>query len=92
MTRSLYGGGSTYLHFLARQLTALTGLGALGNLDLQLIRICQVVGCHAKAAAGNLLDGRALHVAGPVRVWQQAPGVLTALTCKTTTALTITAS
>jgi hypothetical protein len=39
-----------------RQLAALSGLGALRNLDLQLVSIGEVVGSDAKAARGDLLD------------------------------------
>ena len=68
-----------YLYFFAGKLAALAGLGALRDLDLQLVGVGQVVGRHAKAAAGNLLDGTALGVARAVRVGQQPPRVLATL-------------
>mmetsp|Transcript_20954 Transcript_20954/g.80705 ORF Transcript_20954/g.80705 Transcript_20954/m.80705 type:complete len:801 (-) Transcript_20954:283-2685(-) len=43
-------------HLAAGQLAALTRLGALGHLDLDLVRADQVFGRHAKAARGDLLD------------------------------------
>ena len=45
------------------KLAALAGLGALGHLDLQLVGVDQVVGGHAEAAGGHLLDGAAARVA-----------------------------
>ena len=48
---------------VAGQLAALAGLGALGHLDLQLVGVDEVVGGHAEAARGHLLDGRAHAVA-----------------------------
>mmetsp|Transcript_89151 Transcript_89151/g.212858 ORF Transcript_89151/g.212858 Transcript_89151/m.212858 type:complete len:478 (-) Transcript_89151:1832-3265(-) len=45
-------------HLVARQLTALAGLGALGQLDLQLVGVGQILRCDAKAAGGDLLDLR----------------------------------
>ncbi len=47
--------------FVPRQLAALAGLGALGDLDLQDLGVDQVVRGHAEAAGGHLLDlGHAL--------------------------------
>ena len=37
-------------HFHARQAATLTGLGALGDLDLQLFALVQIFRCHAKPA------------------------------------------
>lgn len=73
---------AAHLNFLAGQLATLTGLGALRNLDLQLIGVGEVVSRHAKAAAGDLLDGAALGVARAVLVRQQPPRVLAALSCR----------
>ena len=50
-------------HFVPRQLTALAGLGALRHLDLDLVRVHQVLGGNAKAAGGHLLDRRTQGVA-----------------------------
>ena len=41
-------------HLLARQLAAFAGLGALRDLDLQLVRIHQELGSHAEAPACHL--------------------------------------
>ena len=49
------------------QLSALAGLGALGDLDLQLIGIHQVVRRDPEAARSDLLDGAAPQVAIGVR-------------------------
>src|SRR5215475_13155771 len=43
-------------HFMARELSAFTGLGTLRHLDLDLLGMRQVLGRDAKAARGNLLD------------------------------------
>ena len=53
----------------ARQLAALTRLGALGNLDLQHLGIDQVFRGHTKAAGGHLLDLRTLDGAVARRVF-----------------------
>eukprot|EP00962_Isochrysis_galbana_P006459 scaffold1734_cov113-Isochrysis_galbana.AAC.26 len=59
-------------HLVPGQLAALTRLGALRHLDLDLVRIGQVLGGDAEAAGGDLLDG------GPPVVLE-AQRVLTAL-------------
>src|SRR5205823_14175664 len=64
-------------HLEARQLTALAGLGTLGDLDLDLSAIEQVLGGDAKAARGDLLDRRGRVVAVPAR--DMARWVLAAL-------------
>ena len=45
-----------FIHFVARQLAAFAGLGALGDLDLQLVGVHQVVGRDAEARRSHLLD------------------------------------
>ena len=50
-------------HLAAGQLAALAGLGALRHLDLDLVGRDQVLGRHAEAARGDLLDLRAQRVA-----------------------------
>ncbi len=65
------------VHLVPRQLPAFTGLGALGDLDLQLVGVHQVVGGHAEAARSHLLDGAAARVA--VRLPPEALLVLPAL-------------
>src|SRR6185437_4060490 len=62
------GGGMTdradvSVDLVPWQLAALTRLGALGHLDLQLIRVDEVVDRHAEASRGDLLDRRAAAVA-----------------------------
>mmetsp|Transcript_19513 Transcript_19513/g.65512 ORF Transcript_19513/g.65512 Transcript_19513/m.65512 type:complete len:933 (-) Transcript_19513:1998-4796(-) len=59
-------------HLVARELAALAGLGALGHLDLELVRVGKVVGGDAEAARGDLLDCRPALVG-------KAQGVLAAL-------------
>ena len=46
-------------HLAAGQLAAFAGLGALRHLDLNLVRAGQIIGGHAKATRGHLLDARA---------------------------------
>ncbi len=53
-----------FTHFVARQLTAFTRLGALSHLDLDLIRVGQVFGGDTETARGHLLDRRAQRIAG----------------------------
>jgi hypothetical protein len=59
-----------------RQLPALARLGALRDLDLDLLRVREVLGRHAEAAGGHLLDLVVVPVAVGLRV---DGGVLTAL-------------
>src|SRR5205085_8504620 len=63
---------------VAWQLATLARLRALGDLDLQLVGVDQVVGGDAEAARRHLLDRGAAIVA--VRVERVAARVLTALT------------
>ncbi len=56
--------GDGRVDLVAGQLAALAGLGALRDLDLDDIRVDQVLGRHAETARGNLLDRRAFRV-GP---------------------------
>ena len=71
------GGGDPGIDLVPRQLPAFSGLGTLGDLDLDVIGIDEVVTCHAKAPRRNLLDGAASQVS--VGVWGEAPHVLAAL-------------
>src|SRR5690606_36996035 len=64
--------GDFFAHLVAGQLPTLAGLGALRDLDLQLIGVDQVVDGYAKSARGYLLDRRAPLVL-------KARGILTAL-------------
>ena len=59
------------------QLTALAGLGALGDLDLQLVRVHQVVSGDPEARRCDLLDRASPPVAVGVRLVTR--GVLAAL-------------
>ncbi len=61
--RGVPGAGDPRVHLVAGQLAALAGLGALGHLDLDVVRVGQVLRRHAEAARGHLLDGGALGVA-----------------------------
>ena len=62
--RRVAHGRDPGIDFSARQLPALARLGALGDLDLQLARVDQVVAGDAEAAAGHLLDPGVLRVSG----------------------------
>src|SRR3546814_2531847 len=50
-------------HLEPRKLSALAGLGALRHLDLDLAALVQVLGGHAEASRGDLLDRGVLVVA-----------------------------
>ena len=56
-------------------MSALAGLGALGDLDLQDLRIDKVVWGHAEAAGGNLLDFGNPLGAKPLRVLATLAGI-----------------
>ena len=75
--RRVPGAGDPRVDLLAGQLAALAGLGPLGDLDLQVVGVDQVLAGHAEAARGHLLDGAAAQVA--VGVGGEAVGVLAAL-------------
>src|SRR5205807_3657596 len=55
--------GDVVVDLVPGQLAALSGLGTLGDLDLQLGRVGQVVDGHSEARRGDLLDGTATPVA-----------------------------
>ena len=57
------GLGHPWVHLGAWQLAALTGLGALGHLDLEFLGIDQILAGHTKAPGCHLLDGGILGVA-----------------------------
>ena len=65
------------VHFVAGQLAAFAGLRALRNLDLQVVRVDQVIGGHAEARRSHLLDGAAAQIA--IRIGLEARFVLAAL-------------
>ncbi len=69
--------GDALVHLVTGELAALAGLGALGDLDLQLVGVDQVLGGDAEAGAGHLLDRAAPEVA--VGVGDVAPRLLAAL-------------
>src|SRR3989442_578753 len=48
--------GDPGIDLVAGQLPALAGLGALGHLDLKVVRVDQVLAGHAEARGGDLLD------------------------------------
>ncbi|MPM13783.1 hypothetical protein SDC9_60142 [bioreactor metagenome] len=61
---------------LAGQLAALTGLGALGHLDLDVLGVRQVLRGHAEPAGRDLLDLRATRrVVQPLRILATLTGV-----------------
>ncbi|CAB4704754.1 unannotated protein [freshwater metagenome] len=72
--RAVTGLGHPRVHLVTGQLTALTGFGSLGHLDLQIVGVHQVLAGNAEAATGHLLDR-----AAPLRVVQTL-GILAALT------------
>ena len=71
------GSGDPRVDLVPRQLAALAGLGPLGDLDLEVVGVHQVLARHPEAARGHLLDGAAPQVA--VGVGGEAVGVLAAL-------------
>ena len=62
---------------LRRELAALAGLASLGHLDLELLRPGEVLGRHAEARRGDLLDPRLRELA--VLVGLVGSGILAAL-------------
>ena len=52
-----------FIHFVSRQLPSFAGLRALRDLDLQLLRVHQIIGGNAEASGSNLLDGAAAPIA-----------------------------
>jgi hypothetical protein len=66
------------VHLVSRQLATFTGLCALGHLDLQILRMAQVINRYAKAARGNLANRGATDIT--VRCWRIAVGVFTTFT------------
>ena len=55
--------GDPRIDFAAGEFAAFAGLGALGHLDLQLLRVDEVVAGDAETSAGDLFDGGVLVVA-----------------------------
>ena len=76
--RGVPGRGDPRVHLVAGELTALARLGSLGHLDLDVVRVGQVLGGDAEATRGHLLDRRAAQVA--VVVGGEAVRVLPTLT------------
>ena len=70
------GWGHPGVDLVRGQLAALAGLGALGDLDLDVVGVGEVVRRHPEAAGGDLLDGRAAaRVVQPVGVLPALAGV-----------------
>ena len=67
------------LYLRPGELAALPGLGALRHLDLDLVRVAQVVRGDAEAPGGHLLDRTPLGVVRPIGLRHEALGVLPAL-------------
>src|SRR5690606_23943633 len=61
--RGVTDAGDVIVHFATRELAALAGLRALGDLDLQLVGVGQIPDGDPEAARCDLLDGRTLGVA-----------------------------
>ena len=55
--------GDDFIYFVARQLTAFTGLGTLRHFDLQFVGINQVVGGDAETSRSHLFNGTAAQIA-----------------------------
>ena len=66
--------GDEVVNFVAGKLAPFARLGPLGHLDLDLDGVRQIIGGHAEAAAGNLLDRAVARVA--VGVASETGGVL----------------
>ena len=74
--RGVAGRGDPRVHLVTRQLATLTGLGALGHLDLQVVGVDEVLAGDTEPTAGNLLDGTAPpRVVQPVAVLATFTGV-----------------
>ena len=56
--RAVTGLGDPRVHLVSGQLSALTRLGALSHLDLQVVRVHEVLARHAETPGRHLLDGR----------------------------------
>ncbi len=57
----------TSIHFVPGQLSAFARLGALRNLDLQVVRIHQIIDGHAESRRSHLLDRAAPQIAVGIR-------------------------
>ncbi len=66
-----------FIHFVSRQLAAFAGLRALGDFDLQLVRVDQIVGGDSEASGCHLLDRAATPIA--IRIARKASFVFPAL-------------
>src|SRR5436190_12878638 len=51
------------INFAAGQLAAFAWLGALGHLNLQLLRVAEIIAGHSETARGDLLDGAVFGIA-----------------------------
>ena len=71
------GLGDPGVDLVPRQLATLAGLGPLGDLDLEVVGVDEVLARDAEACRGDLLDGAAPQVA--VGVGDEALGVLAPL-------------
>src|SRR5207244_815582 len=65
-----------FVYFMSGKLPPLTGFGALRHLDLQFVRVDQIIRCHAKSCRGDLLASAASQVTACI--WFEAPLVLAA--------------
>src|SRR5262249_21158720 len=69
--------GDVLVHLVTGQLPAFSRLGALRDLDLQLVGVDEVIAGHAETAGGDLVDGAAAQVS--VLVPDVTDGILPAL-------------
>ena len=73
--------GDELVDLESRELAALAGLSALGDLDLELVGVGEIIAGDAEASRGDLLDGRAFGLGRSVGVLLEgeARGVFAAL-------------
>ena len=79
--------GDVFINLSTRQFPAFTGLGTLGNLDLDFVCVRKIPGGNSKTTRSHLFDRRALEIA--VGKWLEPLRILTTLPCITLTAQAI---
>ena len=72
--------GDLLIDLVAGQLTALTRLGPLGHLDLNVVRVDQILGGHTETTGCHLFDRGTLRISGTVGQRIEALGFLSTLT------------
>src|SRR6185369_5893679 len=63
------------IHFFSGQLTTFTRFRALRDLDLQLLRIHEIVTGNSESSGSNLLDGAVARIAVTLRIFATLAGV-----------------